>query len=64
MLSDPIVSEIHHVREKIWGECQGSVEKMAERQKQIQKQNTKRLIQEEEWEARRIKLKKEVQAKE
>ena len=53
MTQDPIVAEIHRIREQLWKECHGSVEEMAERQRRLQQQNKERLIDPEEWKRRR-----------
>ncbi len=53
MTSDPIVAEIHRIREQLWEQCHGSVEEMAERQRRLQQQNQGRLIDPEEWKRRR-----------
>ena len=53
MTQDPIVAEIHRVREQLWQECHGSAEEMAERQRRLQEQSKDRLIDPEEWKRRR-----------
>jgi hypothetical protein len=35
MSDDPIIAEIHRIREHIWELCHGSAEEMAERQRQL-----------------------------
>ena len=52
-MKDPIIAEIHRVREEIWEECHGSVREMAEKQRQVQKEFADRLIDPEEWNRRR-----------
>lgn len=52
MSQDPIVAEIHRIREQLWKECHGSAEEMAERQRRLQEQNKDRLIDPEEWKQR------------
>ncbi len=53
MIQDPIVAEIHRIREQLWLECHGSVEEMAERQRRLQRQNPAHLIDPEQWKQRR-----------
>jgi hypothetical protein len=53
MTPDPIVAEIHRIREQLWELCHGSAEEMAERQRRLQRQNQARLIDPEEWKRRR-----------
>ena len=36
MTNDPIIAEIHRIREEIWNECHGSALEMAERQRRLQ----------------------------
>ena len=50
---DPIVAEIHRIREKLWLECHGNAEEMAERQRRLQKQHRDRLVDQAEWQRRR-----------
>jgi hypothetical protein len=49
MNKDPIVAEIHQIREDLWRECHASVEEMAQRQRKIQESVQGRLIDPEEW---------------
>ncbi len=35
MSDDPIIAEIHRIREQIWNECHGNPEELAERLRQI-----------------------------
>lgn len=53
MTPDPIVAEIHRVREQLWEECHASAEEMAERQRGLQQRHSERLIDPEEWKSRR-----------
>jgi HEPN domain-containing protein len=53
MAEDPIIAEIHRIREQLWRECHGSAEEMAERQRRLQEQDRTRLIDPEEWQQRR-----------
>jgi hypothetical protein len=53
MAEDPIVAEIHRIREQLWRECHGSAEEMAARQRRWQEQHKDRLIDPEEWRRRR-----------
>lgn len=53
MPNDPIVAELHRVREQLWEECHGSAEEMEERQRIIQRELDDRLIDPEEWRRRR-----------
>lgn len=53
MTEDPIVAEIHRIREQLWRDCHGSIEQMAERQRRLQTQNKDRLIDPDEWKRRR-----------
>jgi hypothetical protein len=53
MTKDPIVAEIHRIRQQLWKECHGSVEEMAHRQRRLQQQNPERLIDPAEWKLRR-----------
>jgi hypothetical protein len=48
MTDDPIVAEIHRIRERIWDQCHGSEEEMAQRQKQLP-QDPDRLIDVTKW---------------
>ena len=52
MTDDPIIAEIHRIRERIWEQCHGSDEEMAERQRQLP-QDRRRLIDVEEWNRQR-----------
>jgi hypothetical protein len=56
MPQDPIVAEIHRVRERMWRECHGSAEEMADRQRRVQKECAGRLIDPAEWKRRRRRL--------
>ena len=53
MTSDPIVAEIHRIREQLWEQCNGSPEEMADRQRTLQQQHKDRLIDPKEWRLRR-----------
>lgn len=53
MNPDPILAEIHRIREQLWEQCHGSPEEMAERQRIVQRQYPDRLIKPEEWKHRR-----------
>jgi predicted nuclease of restriction endonuclease-like RecB superfamily len=53
MTKDPIIAEIHRIREQLWRECHGSAEEMAERQRRLQEQDKSRLIDPEELKQRR-----------
>jgi hypothetical protein len=50
---DPIVAEIHRIREQLWEACHGSAEEMAERQRRLQEQYKDRLIDVAEWNQQR-----------
>jgi len=54
MTQDPIVAEIHRVREQLWQECHGSAEEMAQRQRRLQEQSRDRLVDPVEWKRRRM----------
>lgn len=58
MPQDPIVAEIHRIREQLWRECHGSAEAMAERQRRSQEQYRDHLIDPAEWQRRRKDEKK------
>jgi hypothetical protein len=53
MTKDPIIAEIHRIREQLWEDCHGSAEEMAQRQVQIQEQNKGRVIDPVEWTRKR-----------
>ena len=53
MPQDPIVAEIHRIREQLWRECHGSAEEMGERQRRLQKECGGRLIDPAKWKRRR-----------
>lgn len=53
MIDDPIVSEIHKIREDIWRECDRSAQKMGEAQQEHQARYKDRLITVESWKKRR-----------
>lgn len=52
MNPDPIIDELHRVREQMWEECHGSIEEMAERQRIVQEQLKDRLVDPEDWKRR------------
>lgn len=58
MPQDPIVADIHRIREQLWRECHGSAEEMADRQRRIQEQCRDRLIDPAEWKRRWRETKK------
>ena len=53
MPQDPIVAEIHRIRERLWRECHGSAEEMGERQRRLQKECRGLLIDPTKWKRRR-----------
>jgi len=54
MTNAPIIDEIHRVREKIWHECDGDLEKLLKRQRQVASRHQDRLVSIDEVRARRI----------
>jgi len=50
---DPIVAEIHRIREQLWRKCHGSAEEMGDRQRRLQKECQDRLIDPAKWKRRR-----------
>ena len=52
MPTDPIVAEIHRIREKLWKECHGSAKKMAERQRNLPQPDKSRLVDPRKWKKR------------
>jgi hypothetical protein len=46
MIDDPIVEEIHKVREKLWEECQGSLDKLMDRLQAREEEDRSRLVHE------------------
>jgi hypothetical protein len=44
MTKDPIIAEIHRIRERLWRECHGSVEEMAEKLRRSQEEHPSQLI--------------------
>lgn len=52
MIDDPILAEIRRIREELWDRCHGSVQEMAERQRQVQQQHAAQLIDPTEWKQR------------
>lgn len=52
MTDDPIVAEIHRIRDRIWEQCHGSDEEMAERQRQMP-QDPRRMVDMNEWKRQR-----------
>ena len=55
-MKDPIVEEIHRVREQIWKECHQSARQFALRQRKVQREYADRLIDPNEWKRRRKAL--------
>ena len=53
MSNDPIVAEIHKIREQMWEECHGSTEEFAARQMEFQRKHPEGLIDPVEWKKRR-----------
>ena len=53
MTRDPIVAELHRIREQLWEECHGSAEAMADRQQRVQQDCQDRLIDLEAWRRRK-----------
>lgn len=51
-MKDPIVEEIHRVREKIWKECHQNDQEFALRQRKLQRQYLDRLIDPDKWKRR------------
>jgi hypothetical protein len=52
-LKDPIIAEIHRVREQIWKECHENGHEFAMRQREVQRQYADRLIDVAQWKRRR-----------
>jgi hypothetical protein len=50
---DPIIAEIHRVRERIWKECHENAREFTLRQRKIQREYADRLIDVNEWKRRR-----------
>lgn len=44
MLNDPIVEEIHRIRDKMLAECDGDMKKYMDRLRKAQKQDQHRLV--------------------
>jgi hypothetical protein len=44
MIEDPIVEEIHRIREQLLEECGGDLDKYMDRLKELEKQHPERLI--------------------
>jgi len=44
MIDDPIVEEIHKVREKLWEECGGSLDKLMDRLRAREEEDRSRLV--------------------
>ena len=44
MIDDPIVEEIHKIREKLWEECGGSLDKLMDRLQEREKEDRARLV--------------------
>ncbi len=44
MIDDPIVEEIHKVREKLWEECGGSLDKLMDRLQAREEEDRSRLV--------------------
>jgi len=53
MSQDPIIEEIHRIREQLWEHCHGSIEEMAERQRRLQEQAREHLADPKHWDQRR-----------
>lgn len=52
MMPNPIVDDLHRIREQLWEQCHGSAEEMAERQRRLQEQLHDRLTDPEDWRRR------------
>jgi hypothetical protein len=52
MIHDPILAELHRIREQLWQECHGSAQQRAERQRRLQEQQKDRLIDVQAWKRR------------
>ena len=44
MIDDPIVEEIHKIREKLWEECGGSLDKLMDRLQSREEEDRSRLV--------------------
>ena len=44
MVNDPIVDEIHHVREKLLADCQGDLDALLDRYKSSERQDRDRVV--------------------
>jgi len=44
MLNDPIVEEVHRIREKMLAECDGDLDKLLDRLKEAEEQDRDRLV--------------------
>jgi hypothetical protein len=53
MKQDPIITEIHRIREELWRECHGNPEEMAERQRRLQEGLPAKLIDPVKWKRQR-----------
>ncbi len=52
-MKDPIVAEIHRIREQIWEECHGSAKEMGKMLRLVQEQYKDRLIDQKAWKRQR-----------
>ena len=52
MPTDPIVAEIHRIREQLWKQCHGRAEEMAERQRNLPQPDKSRLVDPDKWKKR------------
>jgi len=53
MTYDPILQEIHEVREKIWRECDGDPKKFSARLRKVQEQYSDRVVDLDAWKRER-----------
>ena len=57
MPTDPIIAEIHRIREQLWKQCHGSPEEMAQRQRKLHQPDKSRVVDPAKWKKRRAAVK-------
>ena len=58
MPTDPIIAEIHRIREQLWRQCHGSAEEMARRQRKLHQLDKNRMVDPVKWKKQRAAQRK------
>ena len=60
MTTDPIVAQIHKIREQLWKKCHGSAQEMAQRQQQLPQPDKSRVVDPAKWKKSRAAARRRV----